>query len=231
MRRIGVLTNDFSLYHDLVRLLRDRDVAFSSLAFGETPDPSIGVIITSWKDSVGGGLPKDIPVVAVGIDRQGHEDIEGAVAQALRTLEGVEGFREVVVGIDPGARPGVALVADGRLRHATQVFRVDDVAALVKGLLSQYPHEQSVIRVGDGAPPERDEILRSLWSLRDDGVRLELVDEAGTTPITGSQALPSDVAAAILIARTPGRSLSRPGRGSRAAGASKVPRRNRPSSV
>lgn len=222
VRRLAVLTSDFSLYHDLVRSLRDRGLAFTSLAFGERPDPTVGVVLTSWKDSLRSDLPAEVPVVAVPVDHDGREDVDGAIAQALRVLEGVEGYTEVVVGVDPGKRPGVALLADGRLLETAQVYRVVDAASLVVALLRQYPHERAVVRVGHGAPPERDEIVRALWPLREDGVRIEVVDETGTTPVTGAVELPPDVAAAILIARTSGRAVERPPRATDSSGGRKV---------
>lgn len=211
VRRMGILTRDFGLYHDLVRMLRERRFPFASLAFGEIPDPSIGVVVTSWKDAVSPGLPEDLPVVAVSVDREGREDLEGAIAQALRILEGVREYIEVVIGIDPGQRPGVAVLADGRLLHATQAYQVRDVSALVRGFLNQFPHERARVRVGHGAPRDRDRILADLWPLRGEDVTLEVVDETGTTPPTGTAPYPPDVAAAIDIARTPGQSpLRRP---------------------
>lgn len=209
MRRIGVLTSDFSLYHDLLRALRERGLPFASLAFGERPGGDIGVILTSWKDAVGTRLPEDVPVVAVPLDAEGKEDIHAALVKAQHVLEGVEGHVEVAIGIDPGERPGIALVADGRLLYTGQVFRVSDVARTVGSLFAQYPHERGVARVGHGAPHERDRILADLWPMREEGVRIELVDETDTTPETGASEWSSDVAAAIAIARTTGTELVR----------------------
>jgi len=204
LRRIGVLTSDFALYHDLVHILREESVPFASLAFGERPDPGVGVVITSWRDAVGGELPADVPVVVVPMGEQGEEDVRAAIVQAQRVLEGIQGYTEVIVGIDPGHRPGVALLADGRLLQATQVYRVGDVAPLVRNLLRQYPHERGVVRIGHQAPRERDAIVADLWPVQEEGVRIEVVNETGTTPPTGSVGLPPDVAAAVTIARTRG---------------------------
>lgn len=209
LRRIGVLTSDFALYHDLVHALREAGIAFASLAFGERPDPGIGVIVTSWRDAVSNVLPESVPVVVVPVDKAGREDVASAIVHAQRVLEGIQGYTEVVVGIDPGHRPGVALLADGRLLQATQVYRIGDVAPLVRSLLRQYPHDRGVIRVGHQAPRERDAIVGALWPLREEGVRIEIVNETGTTPATGSVGLPPDVAAAVTIARTAGQSPAR----------------------
>lgn len=204
VRRIGVLTSDFALYHDAIRALREADLAFVSLAFGSAPDPSVGVVLTSWRDAVAGSLPPALPVVAVGLDEKGQEDLAGAISQAVRVLEGVRAYGDLVIGIDPGQRPGVALVADGRLVHASQVYRVAAAAERVRELLAQSPHRTALVRIGDGAPRERDEIVADLWALREEGVRLEVVDESGTTPPAGKLPWPADVAAAIAIARTAG---------------------------
>lgn len=201
LRRIGVLTSDFSLYHDLVRYLRERRIPFQSLSFGETLDASIGILVTSWRDAVGGKLPEGVPVVAVSEE----DDVASAVTEAARILEGIRGYHEVVVGIDPGKRPGVAVLGDGRVLHTAQVFSVRDVGPLVRGLLGQFPADHARVRLGHGAPRERDAIRATLKPLEAEGVMVEVVDETGTTPPTGTIDLPPDVAAALRIARTPGR--------------------------
>jgi hypothetical protein len=206
LRRIGLLTSDFSLYHDLVRYLRDHGVPFESLAFGQPPGLQVGVVVTSWRDVLRPDLASGLPIVSVPVDAQGKEDVAAAVAQATRILEGVRGYREVVVGVDPGKRPGIALVGDGRLLHTAQVFALEEVARVVRGFLAQFPADRYVLRVGHGAPRERDEILRGLRGLVGPDVALEMVDETGSTPPPGRRMrLPADVAAAVAIARVQGR--------------------------
>lgn len=86
------MTSDFSLYHDLVKHLREHGVPFASLAFGERPGPDIGVIVTGWRDLLRPDLPKGIPVLAVPVDAEGRENVASAALQAQRLLEGVPGY-------------------------------------------------------------------------------------------------------------------------------------------
>lgn len=211
MRRVGVLTSDFALYHDLVRYLHDRRIRFDSLAFGQTPGPDVGVVVTSWRDVHRPELPSQLPVVPVSIDASGREDVAGAVAQALRILEGIPGYHELVVGIDPGKRPGIALLGDGRIVHTAQALSASEAAPLVRGLLNQFPSDRIVVRLGHGSPRERDAILQEVLGWQDPSLRVELVDETGTTPRPGRQrGWSPDVAAAVEIARTAGRGAPRP---------------------
>lgn len=206
LRRLALLTSDFSLYHDLVAYLRAGKIPFTSLSFGEKPGIDVGVVVTSWRDVLRPDLPPDMPVVAVPVDAEGKEDVAAAISQAQRVLEGIPGYRESIIGIDPGKRPGLAVLGDGRLLQTAQVFRVEEVVPLVAKLLDLYPSDHYVVRLGHGSPRERDSILRGLADLERRDVNVQLVDETGTTPPPGRRVgLPSDVAAATEIARTPGR--------------------------
>src|SRR5687767_3268011 len=197
VRRLAVLTSDFSLYHDLVKHLREHKVPFASLAFGEAPGPDIGVIVTSWRDLLRPDLPDGVPLIGVPVDAEGHENVAAAVLQAQRTLEGVPGYHEVVIGIDPGKRPGFAVLGEGRLLQTAQVFRLDEVLPLLRKLIDLYPADSYRIRLGHGSPRERDAILRGVGTIDRPDVKLELVDETGTTLPPGRRMrLPSDVAAA-----------------------------------
>jgi hypothetical protein len=189
-----------------VRLLRERGIPFASLAFGERPSPQVGVVLTSWRDSVQGGVPQEVPMVVVPVDSDGVEDVEGGVLAAVRVLEGSDRFVELVIGVDPGRRPGLAVLGDGRVVHTAHAVSEEEAAGLVERALGQFEADRAVVRVGHGSPKERDRILDRVGRLVARGVRVEVVDETGTTPPRGSaRGLPLDVVAAIGIARTPGR--------------------------
>lgn len=187
-------TEDFSLYHDLLQALRRRGLEVVTLAFGDEVPPGVGVILTGWKDFAAGkiGLTassrtgRPVPVVSIPLDRRGREDYEAAINEALKVLAGVSQFRAVTVGIDPGDRPGLAVVGDGTVLHTQQLEQPSEVVEAARRGVGQYPAERHVIRVGHGARLVRNRILNDLLALRDMGVDVEIVDETASNPSPAS---------------------------------------------
>lgn len=185
--------------------MRDRGLAFTTLAFEEVPPAMVGVVLTSWRDAVQGGLPATVPVVAVPVGPDAKEDVEAGIQSALRVLEGKVRYGELVVGLDPGSRPGVAVLADGQLVHTVHAASVYEAVRVVEASVRHVPADRVVVRVGDGSPAQRDEILAAVARGPAGSARLELVDERGTTPVASSGPWSRDVTAAIGIARSEGR--------------------------
>lgn len=207
MKKVGVFTDDFSLYHDIVRALRRRGVAFVSLDRGELLPPAVGVVLTSWGDFVGHQVPEGVPHISVPLDDDGREDVEAGINEALKVLSGVTVYRRLVVGIDPGDRPGLALLGDGVVVHATQIANPEAVAPTLARLLPQYPARERIVRVGHGARLVRNRILNALLPLAAEGALVEVVDETGTSPVAPRQPstdLARDIRAAIGIANAHG---------------------------
>ena len=50
MKTLGVYTKDFSLYHDIIKVLKKRKVAYVSLSILDNIPRRIGVILTSQKE-------------------------------------------------------------------------------------------------------------------------------------------------------------------------------------
>lgn len=190
MRRVvGILTEDFRLYHDLVTALKQRDVPFASLSFQDSIPPTVGAILTS---------PEEAPrirsrnVVAC-------EDVADAIAKALQLLQGRREWREIVVGVDPGAEPGVALLGDGEIIDTRLAASPEAVADIVRSALLAFPSERVRLRVGHGDPTNRNRIINALSPM---GLPVEIVDEKGTTPRVPSPTPDAD--AAVEIARSRG---------------------------
>lgn len=166
---IGLLTKDFRLYHDLVRALKRRDLAFMSLSFEDDIPPNVGVIITTSEEI------DDI----VFESKVACKDIGMAIAESIRVLKGKERFEELVIGIDPGAKPGIAVVGDGIVLETRGASSPEEVAELTKDIVACYPADFVGLRIGHGDPTNRNRIINSLSSKE---YQIEIVDERGTTP-------------------------------------------------
>jgi len=188
MRKVlGVLTEDFRLYHDLVAALKARDIPFVSLSFARRVPETVGAVLTSPAEA-----PKVRSRHVVAVD-----EIDESVAKALQLLKGKSEWRELLVGVDPGREPGVAIIGDGDVIDTRIAASPEAVAFHVRQAVRTFPARDVRVRVGHGDPTNRNRILNALGR---EPVRVEIVDEAGTTHRTPQP----DVDAAIVIARTPG---------------------------
>jgi len=186
---IVVATEDFELYHEAVSLLKSRGVTFTTVEpSSELPD-SATVVIAGPDDDVADADPS-VPVVAA------DGEPRRAVDEALAVLRGGEG--RTVVGIDPGTRPGVAVLSGAVVVAAFHV-PLADAAGTVRGEVAEAV--DPLVRIGDGARLQGARLVNDLA----DDAPVELVDETGTTPYLGTGARGmGDVLAAVNIARLEG---------------------------
>jgi hypothetical protein len=185
---IVVATDDFELYHGVVSELRDRDVRFTTVEpGGELPDDARVAVV---------GPEDEHPAVAT--VQAAPDDPRRAVEKAVALLRGDGG--RTVIGVDPGDRPGVAVLDGGTVVAAFQV-PVEEAADLVAEEAADAA--DPLVRVGDGARLRGAKIVEDL-----EEVPVELVDETGTTPYLGTGARGmGDVLAAVNIARLEGKRI------------------------
>lgn len=184
MKIIGILTQDFRVYHNLIKGLKKRDLPFASLSFEESIPMNIGVIITTEKEKERIDFPK--LVVA-------DNDIELTIDIAKRKLKGKEKCKRLIIGIDPGKRPGLAIIGDGEILSTAQVSSPEKVGGIVGRALKSYPAEEIMVRIGHGDTTHRNRIINALSKFK---LRIEISDETRTTRISESP----DIDAAINIA-------------------------------
>ncbi|RLM57251.1 hypothetical protein DVK02_05575 [Halobellus sp. Atlit-31R] len=185
---IVVATDDFELYHDVVDELRDRGVTFTTTEPSEELPDRARVVIRSSDDTV------DVPA---GVDSvvATPDEARRAVEEAISILRG--GGGRTIVGVDPGTRPGIAVLHGDTIVSAFQVPLADAVET-IRREVEDAP--DPLVRVGDGARLQGSQLINDL-----DEVTVELVDETGTTPYLGTGARGmGDVLAAVNIARLPG---------------------------
>ena len=186
---IVVATADFEVYHDAVGELRDRGVTFTTVEPGDPLPERTSVVLLGPDD--------DTPDVDVPTVRATPDEPRYAVEEALALLRG--GGGRTIVGVDPGERPGIAVLSGDTVVAAFRVPLADTVETVRQELEGAV---DPVVRVGDGARLQGARIVDAL-----EDVRVELVDETGTTPYLGQGARGTgmgDVLAAVNIARLEG---------------------------
>lgn len=191
MKALGVQTADFSVYYDLVQALRARGIPFLTIGPGDPVPAHVGALVMTAREAAATSHPG---VVA-------YSDPERTIDAALHVLDGSGSFRRCVIGVDPGERPGIAVLADGRVRRLAHAANPEAVRPAIEGVLATMPAQRFVVRVGNGAPTFRDRILHTLVGL---DVTLELVDESHSTPVGTHGNMERDTQAATCIALTPG---------------------------
>ncbi len=183
---IVVATADFECYHDLVAELRGRRVEFTTVSPGDDLPEDTRVVLTAPDDPAPTGVERVVAHPGAARD---------AVERALAALRDDGG--RTVVGVDPGERPGVAVLA-GEVVVAAFQLPPGEVAPTVREAVADAP--DPLVRVGDGARRWSARVVEALSDLP-----VELVDETGTTPALGTGARGTgDVLAAVNIARRSG---------------------------
>ena len=171
MKTLGVYTKDFSLYHDLLKVLKKRKIPYVSLSSIEYVPSRIGVILTSHSELHD---IKSQNLIAADV----YDTIDHAVDLAQQMLIGKELYSRIYIGIDPGDHPGIAVVGDDILLQKMIVETPEKVASVVKRFLREFPATETFIRIGHGSIITRNRIINSLIPL---GVPIEIVDETKTT--------------------------------------------------
>jgi hypothetical protein len=191
-RSVALITRDPALYHELAGLLRERRWPAVSLLPGDRIPERVAVVLTSPSEAELISHPR-ILTVGEDVDRR---SLGAAVEHALEAGDPAE---EIVVGIDPGPRPGYAVLAGDSAIGEGILDSPEAAAGFARHLRHRFPSRHVLFRVGRGDPPARNRIVNALL----DHVRsVELVNEQGTTP--RGMRRPRDAAAARTIARTAG---------------------------
>jgi hypothetical protein len=196
-RSVALVTRDPALYADLAGALRERRISTLSLLPGERIPSSIAVVLTSPDEARQISFPRVIAVGATGDRSVLWAAVEGALV-GVRT-------EELVVGIDPGPRPGFAVLSGNVALAQGNLESPEAVAMFGRQLQRRFPEATVVFRVGSGDRTARDRIVHVLWGLRRP---VEVVDESGTT--ARGRPRPRDPASAERIARSRGQRVREP---------------------
>ena len=140
-------TDDFRLSFHLMRELKRRKCEFVMLSSDDKWDD---ILLTSPEEVEDGEIPAT------------EDTIEIAVERAIQAAKGLDSAVQLVFGVDPGPRPGIAWLADGIVVGSAQLEQIGTVAEHIQGLSSAVEHQRMCVKVGNGAPLIRDRIINQL---------------------------------------------------------------------
>ena len=190
MKKIGIYTKNFSLYHDIVRALNEKSIPYVIITSPRKISGGVGVVITSSVEQ--GEFKKKCKVVCA--DTYSNPNM--AVDRALELLRGERRFEKLVIGVDPGEYPGIALYGDDCLLNKWNTNSVSEAVEIIKWILAGYNADNRIIRIGHGSSIIRNKIINEILPL---GVQVEIVDEYKTTGKKMRTSKDSDAAAKIAL--------------------------------
>ena len=179
----------------MVAELKSRGVPFITLRVGEPIPENVSVVITTANEADAISF-EDRHVVV-------YDEPAATASQAIGVERHEARPGEMIIGIDPGRRPGVAVLAGDMVVEVHQVSTTE-VEPLVRRVARDYRPTSLTIRIGNGARLVTTQVINSLLQA---GYKVELVDETGTTPHIGKDIhthTVRDIIAAINIARIRG---------------------------
>ncbi len=162
--------------------------------------PHVGVIITTESESENIDFSRDRMIIA---DGKPHAAIDKAASFSFG-----EDFEQIIIGIDPGKYPGMAVLGNNKTISVHHV-PVGEVCPLIKRIIREYEDKKIIVRIGHGARLIRSQLINGILDL---GLMVEMVDETGTTPHLGKGVhgqVISDIIAAINIAKIPGKNVGK----------------------
>ena len=190
---ICIVTDDFRFAYDISRRFHALKLHFYQVADDAAVPRGTGIVVKKGRTGV--------------TVHGGRFIISGSAeecsAKAWLIHSGLINWKiRVIIGIDPGERPGIAIYSGEERIAVTGASSPEDVARFTRTISSMVGVSRVLVRIGNGDPTNRNRIIRSVWPTCSS---VEVVDEKSTSRIARS-----DGEAAAIIARTSGVALTEP---------------------
>jgi len=167
---VAVRTDDFRLAYRLLDRLRDSGIEHMQL----DPEHPVPNRVDFWIAShaeVGG--TKDARGIGCAV-----EEIDTVISSIMNRIAVGEKVQRICFGIDPGPRPGLSWIADGRPAGSIQMESVDATVDQVIAILNDFMPPESVVRIGNGSPTISSRIANVCLAR---GLSVQFVDETSTS--------------------------------------------------
>ena len=204
--KVAVATLDGKAYFFIVNQLREQNIPFISLLPGKPLPAEVKVVITTRQEENKIDFGKKLVFTS-------ETEIEHLINQAKGILLGKEAYEKIIIGVDPGAATGLAIVADGNIIEVENCFSSQEVINCINKIIKNVNFMQTIVtvKIGNGIPLYRD-LLEALDEALPAKVALEVVNEMGTNrPIKENRRSRGirHISSAIRIAGRSGYTFSR----------------------
>jgi hypothetical protein len=175
MEGICVATEDSRAYYSVVSRLRNTDLRFTSVNPSDAlKERRCDLIMTTRDES---GMFKGRRTVAI-------EDLDRdpliMKGQILSMLSRNRRNNDILIGIDPGSRTGLAIYYGDRRLAGLTFNSIDNLIGFIARTVGAIPNSGVVIKIGDGSPRLSRAIAQRVAE-EVSGARIEVVDEKGTS--------------------------------------------------
>lgn len=174
--KIAVVTLSGKAYYLIVSELKKKNVPFLSLTPKEPIPIEIKAVITTAEEQC---LIRHEKIL---VYKNGVKP-EALINGALQIVQGKDYFEKITIGVDPGEVFGLAVLADGKVIETGNCFSVKETLDKIKSVLKNLESirvASFTVKIGDGVPTYKDELLHVLNQSLPSNVVLESVSEAGT---------------------------------------------------
>ena len=211
MMIIKVATDDANAYYDIVSRLKRTHLRFTSVSSGQAMNPPKDLVVTSKMEisSFGGD--------AVAIEDLSEDPLIMEGQLLSRLLE--ESRRNLLIGIDPGSKIGLAIFYGGRELGTLTANSVEKSVESLVGLVKQVPHSSLSVKIGAGEPKASFRLASLMRERLPPSASVEMVNESGTSAgKRGAVGVTRDQRAAAMIAFRKGMQFSDDARSRRSRG-------------
>ena len=177
-RKVAVATVHGRPYYNITCALRLMELQFDSLSPEEAAESNAKVIITTQDEAC---VINNKGTIMIDTELEKYPAI--SKAKILRSIMDERMIDDqLIIGIDPGSRIGIsAIYLHHEIASAVVESCPSDAISQVAAMLGGIDSSKKVVRIGDGNIAMATQIARMLKMKFKDGIRIEIVDEHGTS--------------------------------------------------
>jgi hypothetical protein len=201
------------LYYFIVGFFKSRRIPVQSLTLEDEIPSDVRLLITTEKEEPQvkkryGTISRKILRI-FGVQGEDQDHINNQLIRNLALLL-VGKWDEVILGVDPGVRFGLAVSINGQVIESKEIVGSEPAASLAYQMIQPYLSDRIKVRIGNGILLFVRMFLRALISNPFFHLEVELVDEKKSSTLgrlAQGRSTHSDQAAARIIAHTPGKKI------------------------